>query len=167
MWIKDPELQIDALLRTSSAKMKTQNRATREHLIDTLKFMGQLGIPFRGQWDRGRLEPVRVIKNINTSTGNFRAILQLYSMGNSELAPHLKQSPLNATYLSSKIQNELITLIGEEILSSIFSVVKDASCFALIADETTDKSIKSQLSIVVRYLKYDTLTQRCIDIINQ
>ena len=35
-------------------------------------------------------------------------------MGNSELAAHLKESP-NATYLSPNIQNELITLIGEEI----------------------------------------------------
>ena len=63
-------------------------------------------------------------------------------MGNSELAAHLKESP-NATYLSSDIQNELITLIGEEILSNISSEVKDASCFAVIADETIDKLIKN------------------------
>ena len=37
----------------------------------------------------------------------------------------------------------------------------------MIADETTDKSIKSQLSIVVRYSKGDTLTERCIGMINQ
>ena len=74
-------------------------------------------------------------------------------MGNFELAAHLKESPSNATYLSPDIQNVLITLTGEEILSSISSEVKDISCFAVIADETTDKSIKSQLSIVVGYSK--------------
>ena len=58
-------------------------------------------------------------------------------MGNYELAVHLKEFLSNATYLSLDIQNELITLIGEEISSSTFSEVKDASCFA---DETTDKS---------------------------
>ena len=58
-----------------------------------------------------------------------------------------------ATYLSSNIQNELITLIGEEISSSISCEAKDASCFAVIADETTDKLIKSQLSIVISYEK--------------
>ena len=88
-------------------------------------------------------------------------------MGNCELAAHLKQSPSNATYLSPDIQNQLITLIDEEILSSIFSEVKRVSCFALIADETTDKSTKSQLSIVVRYLKGDTLTERCIGMLVQ
>ena len=73
-------------------------------------------------------------------------------MGNSELAAHLKKF-LNATYLSPDIQNELIIPIGEEILSSISSKVKDASCFAAIADETTDKLIQSQLSIVVKIFK--------------
>ena len=88
-------------------------------------------------------------------------------MEKSELAAHLKESSSNAAYLSPDIQNELITLIGEEILSSIYSEVKDASCFVVIADETTDKAIKSQLSIVVRYLKGNTLMERCIGMINQ
>ena len=88
-------------------------------------------------------------------------------MGNSKIAAHLKKSSSNATYLSPGIQNELITLIGKEILSSISSEVENVSCFAVIADKTTHKSIKSQLSIVVRYLKGDILTERCIDMINQ
>ena len=88
-------------------------------------------------------------------------------MGNSELASHLKESSSNITYLSPHIQNELITLIGEEILSSISSEVEDASCFAVIADKTIDKSKKSQLSIVERYLKGDTKTERCIGMVNQ
>ena len=87
-------------------------------------------------------------------------------MGNSKLAAHLKESP-NATYLSPNIQNELIKLIDEEILSSLSFEVKDTPCFAVIADETTDKSIKCQLSIVIRYLNSDTLTGRCIGMINQ
>ena len=61
----------------------------------------------------------------------------------------------------------MITLIVEDILSSIFAEVKDAFCFAVIADESTNKLIKSQLSIVVKYLKGDILIERCIGIINQ
>ena len=38
--MQDPELQVDALLETSSAKIKTQNRVAIRHLIDTLKFIG-------------------------------------------------------------------------------------------------------------------------------
>ena len=114
--IEDPELQVDALLKTFSTKMKTRNRAAIGRLIDTLKFMGQSGIPFRVHWDSGRLEPVSDIKDINTLTGNFRVISQLHSMRSFELIAHLKESPSNTTYLSSDIRNELIILIDEEIL---------------------------------------------------
>ena len=129
--------------------------------------MAQLGNSLRRHQDSGRLEPVSDNKDIDTSAGNFRPIIQLHLMGNSELAAHLKESPSDATYLSQDIQNRLIALIGEKILSSIASEIEDASCFAVTANETTDKSIKSHLGIVVRYLKGDTSTERCIGMINQ
>ena len=100
--IEDPALQVDALLETSSAMMKIRNRAAIEHLIDTLKFIGRLDIPFRGHRDSSSLEPVSDIKDIDTSTGNFRAILQLDYMGNTELAAHLKESPFNAALFKSR-----------------------------------------------------------------
>ena len=53
----------------------------------------------------------------------------------------------------------LIALSGEELLIGIFSEAKEARCFAVIADESVDKSIKSQLIIVIRYLKSDTSTE--------
>ena len=62
--IEVPELQVDALLETSSAKMKTRNRGALKHLIDTLKFIGQLGILFTGHRYSDRLEPVSDIKYI-------------------------------------------------------------------------------------------------------
>ena len=95
--IEDLEFQVYALLEMYPAKMKTRNRAAIGHLIDTLKLMGPLGIPFRGHRDSDRLDPVSDIMDINTSTGNFRAILQLHSMRNCKLAVHLKESPSNAT----------------------------------------------------------------------
>ena len=55
------------------AKMKNRNRADIRDLIDTLKFMGKLGIPFKGHRYSGHLEPISDIKDINTSTVNFRA----------------------------------------------------------------------------------------------
>ena len=69
--IEDPELQVDALQETSSAKMKTRNRAAIGHLIDILKFMGLLGIPSREHWDSSCLKSVIDIKDMDTSTGYF------------------------------------------------------------------------------------------------
>ena len=90
-------------------------------MINALKFVGQLGIPFKTHRNSDRLKPVSDIKDIDTLTKNFRAISQLHSMGNTEFATQLKESPSNTTYLSPYIQNELITLFGEEIFSSISS----------------------------------------------
>ena len=83
--------------------MKTRNRPAIGHLIDILKFMGQFGVTFKRYRDSGSLEPVSDINDIDTSIENFRAILKLHSMGNCELAAHLKDSPSNATYLSPDI----------------------------------------------------------------
>ena len=38
--MQDPKLQVDALIETSFAKIKTRNRVAIRHLIDTLKFIG-------------------------------------------------------------------------------------------------------------------------------
>ena len=57
---------------------RVRNGAVVGHLIDTLKFVGQLGILFRGHRNSGRLEPASDIKDINTSAGTFRAALQFH-----------------------------------------------------------------------------------------
>ena len=44
--IENPNLQVDALTEASSEKTKARSRAALGHLIDTLKFVGQLNIPF-------------------------------------------------------------------------------------------------------------------------
>ena len=54
--IEDPELQVNTLLETFSAIIKTQNRAAIGNLIDTLKFIKQLGIPFGGDRNSGLRE---------------------------------------------------------------------------------------------------------------
>ena len=41
--MQEPEMQVSALIETSSAKIKTRNRVAIGRLIDTLKFMGLVG----------------------------------------------------------------------------------------------------------------------------
>ena len=61
----------------------------------------------------------------------------------------------NSTYTSSTIQNEIISIIGDHIRSSIIDNVKRARWFTVIADEVTDVSNKEQLSLVLRYVNPD------------
>ena len=58
----------------------------------------------------------------------------------------------HATYLSPDIQNQMIEVIGSAISKEIIRRVKEATFFAIIADETPDSGKIEQLSLLVRYM---------------
>ena len=68
------------------------------------------------------------------------------------LKDHLAQSSRNATYTSSRIQNQILDILGSTIVHKIVQRVKNAIYFTVIADEVTDCSNKEQLSLVLRYV---------------
>ena len=53
------------------------------------------------------------------------------------------------------IQNELISVLAEEVLRDIKSELQSAPCFAIILDTIQDVSRKDQLSKVFCYVKID------------
>ena len=54
--------------------------------------------------------------------------------------------------MSKTIQNELICLFGEEIVTDIISEVKESRVFSILADEVRDCSNTEQMSFVIRYV---------------
>lgn len=83
--------------------------------------------------------------------GNFRAIL----MYKAKDLNHLKQfleSDGRYKYTSAKIQNEIISSAGDILLEKIVREINSAKCFSVLADETTDISVKEQLALCVRYV---------------
>ena len=55
--------------------------------------------------------------------------------------------------MSKAIQNELICLRGEEIVSDIISEVTESRVFSILADEVRDdRSNTEQISFVLRYV---------------
>ena len=54
--------------------------------------------------------------------------------------------------MSKTIQNELICLFGEEIVTDIISEVKESRVFSILADEVRDCSNTEQISFVMRYV---------------
>ena len=89
--------------------------------------------------------------------GNLRALLEFrISAGDTVLSDHLANAPMNATYTSPDIQNQIIHVLGDHIQKKILLTVQRAQCFTMIADEVTDCSNKEQLCIVLRYVDPDT-----------
>lgn len=64
------------------------------------------------------------------------------------LKAHLENATYNAKYLGPDIQNELIELAGEEVLSSILS---NAKWFSIMADKCADVSNIERMAICIRY----------------
>ena len=58
------------------------------------------------------------------------------------------------------VQNQIITVLADQVTTSIIDKVKAAKWFTVIADEVTDVLNREQLSIVLRYVDSATLTVR-------
>ena len=93
------------------------------------------------------------IHNSSNNCGSFLVILKLLSATNSDLNHHLDApSARNATYISPYIQNELIEIIGYDILQKgLVEEVKEAKFFSLMADEVESHHTE-QLPICLRFV---------------
>ena len=111
-------------------------------ILDVITTLVVRGIPLRGNWNSLQ----------NREDGNFDYFIEWKSRFDSILRNHLDSSSRNARYLSPQIQNELISCLGDEIRESVVKQIEKSKFYSVMADETTDESTKTQLSICVRYL---------------
>ncbi|KAJ8877467.1 hypothetical protein PR048_021922 [Dryococelus australis] len=74
--------------------------------------------------------------------------------GDEIISSHIGLCYKNASYISMITQNEIIQCCGDAITEKIFAKVKNKKYFTIMADKTTDISIKEQLAICIRY--FDT-----------
>lgn len=87
-----------------------------------------------------------------TNDGNFRALLRFrVESGDEALKNHLENCNLNSTYLSPHIQNEIIDISGQLILTELVNKINASESFSVLADETTDISGIEQFSLCARY----------------
>ena len=75
----------------------------------------------------------------NKNPGNFLALLAMFAESDSILCNHLqKPRARNATYLSPRSQNEIISVIGYDVIRTrIISEVKNARFYSIMADEVS------------------------------
>ncbi|GFY58047.1 uncharacterized protein TNIN_482731 [Trichonephila inaurata madagascariensis] len=88
-----------------------------------------------------------------TQRGNFLNIIDLLSNYDPLLNVHLSEKRIQK-YLSPKIQNELIAIIGSRIKENNVKNIRKCSFFSIILDTTQNISKKDHLSII-RYVTTD------------
>jgi uncharacterized protein (UPF0305 family) len=87
----------------------------------------------------------------NENEGNFRAILKYKAKDIDYMKSYLETESKNK-YISNRTQNEIIETCGDIILKKIVKIVNESGFFSVLVDETTDVSVKEQLTLCVRYL---------------
>ena len=99
--------------------------------------------------------------DIDYTPGNFRAMLQFMAACNDQtIYEHINNVGRNSTYISSRIQNDLLDVMGASLEKKYRCRSERSMFFSLLADETTDASTKEQLTVCLRYVKDVSICER-------
>ncbi len=125
-------------LTKASDQEKERNRRGIRIMFSIVRWLATQNIAFRGNGDG--------------ADGNFRSFVETFRPFMPDLEIFLAACPKNATYMSWKIQNELIQIIDLLVVDEMLKpIIRDKKPFSVIMDETTDSSTKLQVAISVRY----------------
>ena len=143
-----PRYDVDRLLNTADQDQQMENRRILISIVKCILFLASQNIALRGHDDDG------IPDNVNMHLGNFKNLIAFRAeAGDSILAKHLKTCPKNASYLSPRVQNELILLSASIVRGKLIrDLIENRLYYSLLADETADTSGTEQLSISVRYV---------------
>ena len=136
---------IDVLVNTEHKKQLERYRVVINAVTQTIILLGRQGLALRGHDETGT----------SSNPGNFLVFLNNRCEFDKDLNTAMTEMKKNAQYTSPQIQNELIEIIGKEILIGIKKKVAKASFFTVLADEATDCTMTQQLVILLRYLDRD------------
>ncbi len=121
---------------------KVENRRKLLSILSNLRFLARQGLALRGDGDE---------KNSN--------FMQLFWLMESKDDAERWLSRKTNKYTSANIQNELLKVMGLQLLRDIASCIHQSSFFSIMADETTDNSNREQVVVCIRWID-DALVPR-------
>ncbi|CAF2160173.1 unnamed protein product [Rotaria magnacalcarata] len=155
---ENPSSGIDYQLDRNRIEMIEKNKSILLSIIKVVIACARQNIALRGHRGEDITSIREHIDAIGMPSGsNFISLLkQRIDAGDQLLQSHLTKGPRNSTYTSPSIQNELIELIYEHILSTILCRVGPTTLYSIIVDGTTDSSNIEQLCLLIRYVDSHT-----------
>nr|CAH7750126.1 unnamed protein product [Callosobruchus chinensis] len=145
---------IDQENQTVAENERRKWRDILKRLLHVTLFLAKQNLPFRGH-----REDV-----LSENRGNFVQLIELLSNYDPVLKEHLiklelsiqsKSRKILTSYLSPRIQNEFILLLGGIVREKILTDIKKAKYFSIIFDSTPDVSDVDQMSEVIRYVQIE------------
>ena len=126
--VDNPGARLDVKVNTALQDRLATNKQILQEIERATLYLTKQGLPLRGH---------REEFSSSNNPGNFLALLKDRAITDAVLKKHLEQpSARNCTYLSPRSQNDVIRVIGFDIIrASIITEVKKAKFFAVLADE--------------------------------
>lgn len=133
---------VNSLLIEQCQAERVYAKAVLERVVAIIKFLAERGLALRSN-DQVIGSP---------SNGNFLGTLELLSQFDSFLAAHLEKygnkGKGSVSYLSSTTCDQLIAIIGKEVLSTITEEIKTAKYYSISVDSTPDISHSDKLCCI-------------------
>ena len=126
-------------LSQQHAAQKVKNRKALLQIMSCIRFLSRQGLAMRGDG--------------NESDGNFQQLLCMKAADNHNLAEWLKRK--ENVYTSPDIQNEIIKIMGIQVLREIAAELQRSPFVTVMADETTDASNREQVTLSIRQVTED------------
>ena len=125
-------------LSNESAKILADRRLGLLNQLSAMKFLLRQGIALRGH---------------SENEGNLPQLLSAWTVNSAILKHWVKEGK----YMSHDIVNELVTLMGHNVLRKLLCRMKNQSpeWYSLIGDEATDINYSEQLNVSIRYVDND------------
>lgn len=116
--------EANAQQRSREQVERQQNRKIAEIIFDCMRFLARQGLAFRGHSEN----------DASDNKGNFLELVSFLTRYSPELHRWMMHHPGNVSWLSPSLQNEMIDIVGHEILKTVSEQAKDKP-FAILCDE--------------------------------
>ena len=127
---------VGEMLSQEHAREKSENRQCLLRILSNIRFLARQGLAFRGDTDEG--------------DSNFLQLLKLHSVDDPIFEAWLSKK--TNKYTSNNAQNEIIKVMGLNVLRKISAELRESQFFCIMSDECTDTSNREKLVICIRWV---------------
>ena len=128
-------------LQRELTKQKSENRQMLLKILSNIRFLARQSIAIRGDGDE--------------ENSNFIQLFKLRGEDDPKFAKWLEKK--TDKYVSADIQNELLKVVGLQVLRDIATSLHSAEFYSIMVDETTDVSNKEQAVLCFRWVSDDLI----------
>ena len=142
--VDNPDARLDVMVSSVLQDRIANNRHILQEIVRAILYLTKQGLPLRGHREQ---------ISSNSNPGNFLALLKDRACNDSILKQHLEQpAARNATYTSPRSQNDVISVIGFDIIrANLVKEVRQALFYSVLADEASSHNVE-HLSVCLRFV---------------